>query len=162
MGKAIAALLLLAALTAEVLFFLTGAGAAPSVSTPITQALPPQLVGTPWLAVIGGVVFVLGALLAGRRGKDEAYATAEVVLSASAFAASAFASAIVLGAVRQWSYPTLGALSAGGCAETFVSVLLCVRIAMAEDKVKLLFVPGLLVTILLVVFFLLLVVLGSG
>lgn len=162
MGKALAALLLLTALTAEVVFFLTGAGTAPVVSTPITQALPPQLVGTPWLAVSGGVVFLLGALLAGRRAKGEDYATREVVLAVSVFAATGFAAAVVLGAIRQWSYPTLGVLSLGGCVETVVASVLCVRVATTEDKVKLLFVPSLLATIPLAVFYLLLIVLGTG
>lgn len=161
MAKALAVLLVLLSIGAEVLFFLTGGGAPLAEPTSISQQLPPELVGTPWLAVGGGVLFLLGALLAGRR-KDEPYAIREVVLAISAAVALALAAAVVVGVIRRWSYPTLGALAAGGCAETLVAVGICARIAMAENKNKLLFVPGVLVTLLLAVFFLLLIVLGTG
>ncbi len=161
MAKALAVLLVLLALAAEVLFFMTGGGTPLAEPEQLSQSLPAQLVGTPWLAVAGGVVFVLGVLLAGRQ-KDEPYAIREVVLAISVAVALALATGVVVGVIRRWTYPTLGALAAGGCAETLVAIGICARVAMADTKSKLLFVPGLIVTILLAVFFLVLIVLGTG
>jgi hypothetical protein len=160
--KALAALLILAALVAGGLFLATGAGAPAASPSGLAASLGPAA-GSPWLAGGAGVAFVLGVLLAGRSGdRERPYALREVTLLLSAGASAAFVAALVVGAGRGWSAATLGVLALGGAVEAGVGVLLSVALAVSKERRKGLFVPGLLATVLLATLHLVVFVLGSG
>jgi hypothetical protein len=160
--KFVAVLLIVAAFAAEVAFLLTGSGHPHGSPSPIGQALGPQIAGQPELALAGLVAFMLGVLLLGRRGEDQAYALREVVLALAVAAAAALTAALFVGVARSWSHPTLAVLGGGAVLEVLVAVGLGVRLAMAADKRKSLFIPGLLGAVGLAALYVLLIVKGTA
>jgi hypothetical protein len=139
----LAALLILIGLLAEAAWFLSGTG------RPLATSLGP-LAGSPWLAVGGALPLLVGLLLAGRgREPGAPYATREVVLLIACAAGAGLTGALLVGVARTWAWPTLAALALGAWGESLLAVGLSVRLAVAEEKRRALFVPGLLGSALL-------------
>lgn len=139
MGKLVGFLLGLAALAAEALFVLTGAG----VARPGPLSAPLGLyAGSPLLALGGAALLLLGVALLARGGPERPFAIREALLVFSVAGAAAFTVAALLGVNRAWSPETLAALALGGVGQSLVAVGLSVRVAMLHEKRKLLFIPG--------------------
>ena len=139
----VAAILVLLGLLVEVAWFLSGEG------RPLAASLGP-LAGSPWLIPAGAAVVVLGLLLAGRgRAPGERYATRETVLLCAGAGAAGLTGALIVGVARLWPWPALAALALGAWGETLLAVGLAVRLAVASEKRRALFVPGLLLSALL-------------
>lgn len=139
MGKFVGVLLALAALVAGALFVLTGAGV--PRPGPLSAPLGPWA-GSPALAAAAAGLLLLGVVLLARGGADRPFAIREALLVLSVAGAAAFTVATLLGVNRAWSPETLAALAVGGAGQTLVAVGLAVRVAMLQEKRKLLFVPG--------------------
>jgi hypothetical protein len=157
----VAALMAFAGLALGGLFLLTGAGAPPPAATPLSAPLGP-LAGSPLLALGGGLLYLLGTLLAGRGGAERPYAVREVALVLAAGGAAALTAALVVGVARKWTGETLAALAIGALGEALVAVVLSVRVAMLPDKRKLLFVPGFLLTAVVAIVHLVVLTLGAA
>lgn len=139
----LAAFLVLIGLLTETAWFLSAPG------RPLEAALGP-VAGSPWLVPAGAVVLILGLILAGRpREAGGTYATREVVLLLACAVGAGLSAALAVGVARGWSQPTLAAVALGAWGETLLAVGLCVRVAVAEEKRRALFVPGLLGSALL-------------
>jgi hypothetical protein len=122
-----------------------------------------SLAGSVWLLVGAGALYMLGITLAGRRGKDDdRYATAEVVILATSAVGIGLAIAQILGARAMWPESVLGALLVGSSAECVAGFALCLVVAIKGGARKLLFVPGVILELVLVVFHLLVLALGAA
>ncbi|MGE0707383.1 MAG: hypothetical protein AB7N76_04465 [Planctomycetota bacterium] len=163
MVKLLGVLLALAGAALAGVFLASGAaGLLPPAPWSADLQLGP-LAGSPLLLGGGALLYLLGVALAGRRGPDdERYAGAEVFLLASAGIGLGLGVAQVLGARALWSEEVLGALLAGSLGESVVALACALKVAVKGGARKLLFVPGVLLTVVLVVFHLLVVALGAG
>ncbi len=159
MAKATAALLILLALAAEVAFFATGAWGSPA---PALAASLGSLAGSPALAAGGALALLLGVLLWARPAAGEAFPTAEVVQLLSAVASGGCGAALLAGAARGWSERTLAAIALAGCLEAALALALTVRLAVAAERRRSLFVPGVAGTALAVGFHGLVFLLGAA
>ena len=134
----LAAFLVLIGLLIEVAWFLSAPG------RPLATQLGPAA-GSVWLLPAGAVPLLLGIVISGRpREPGGVYATREVILLLACAGAAAASAALVVGVARVWSWPTLAALALAAWGETLLAVGLCVRLAVAAEKRRALFVPGLL------------------
>lgn len=148
---ALAALFIILGLVSGAGYLLSGPG------RPLAAALGPAA-GSPWLVAGGSALLGLGLLLTGRgREPGQAYATREVVLLLAAAAAGGLTLALAVGVARGWSRPTVGVLAAGAWAETLLAVVLAVALAVAAEKRRALFIPGLMAAALLGAFHLALI-----
>jgi len=161
-AKLAAALLVLLGMSDLALFLLAG-GAAPLFAD--LAALPPALrelaASAAWVA-LGAAALTGGVLALGRSGDEtQAYALREVALLLSGLLGLALCLALVTGAARGWSTPTLAALLLGAATETLIALGLTLRLALARDRRPWLFAPGAALGVGLALFHALTLLLGG-
>ncbi|HBP18755.1 MAG TPA: hypothetical protein DEA08_13350 [Planctomycetes bacterium] len=161
MAKVFGAILALAGAALGVAFLGSGAaGLFPPA--PWASQLGPAA-GSRWLVLGGALLYAVGIALAGRRGpKDERYATAEVFCLASGGLSLALAVTLVLGTRALWPETVLGSILLGSSAECLIALGCALYAAIKGGTRKLLFVPGVLLTVVVSVFHLLVLALGMA
>ena len=164
-GAALAAffgsLLTLCGIALSLTFLATGAdGLLPAVEG--SKALGDWAGGR--LLGIGGVlVYLLGvSLLTRLRRKDERHAGAEGLLLASSGLGVGLAIWLVLAVRATLDQRLIGALLVGLALQSLISIGLTLRLAIKGGAHKLLFIPGVLATLALLLLDLLVLALGAG
>lgn len=155
------ALLTLCGIALSLAFLASGAdGLLPAAEG--TQALGP-MAGTRLLGCGGVLLYLLGLFVLGRlRRSDERQAGAEALLLASSGLGVGLGIWLVLAVRATLDQRLIGALVLGLAVQSLISIGLTLRLAIKGGARKLLFVPGVIATLLLLLLDLLVLALGAG
>ncbi|RMG16693.1 MAG: hypothetical protein D6731_05580 [Planctomycetota bacterium] len=114
------------------------------------------------MLLVGAAAFFLGVVQIGYRAHpDGSYAHREIVQALLAGSGFAAAVAVLLGAARGWSAPTLAVLAAGGSLAAGLGLLLLLRSLWKPARPRLLAWPATAVSVGLIAFYLSVWLLGG-